>query len=155
MEGKWIVGYDGYCHLCSRAVRWIRKNDRKQRFRLVPLQQEEAMQFHPAASVSPRPPSETRIQQQSKPTNPEIRDQQQSKPTQAPIGSPDTVLLQMNGEVYDRSTAVLKIALHLRFPWPLLGIFLLVPRFLRDPVYNWVARNRKRWFWERSACYVP
>jgi predicted DCC family thiol-disulfide oxidoreductase YuxK len=56
----------------------------------------------------------------------------------------------MNGKMYDRSAAVLNIARHLRFPWPVLAVFLLVPQFLRDPVYDLVARNRKRWFGARS-----
>jgi predicted DCC family thiol-disulfide oxidoreductase YuxK len=60
----------------------------------------------------------------------------------------DTVRLIMEGKLYERSTAVLQIAIRLRFPWPLLGIFFLVPRFLRDPLYNLVAHNRRRWFGE-------
>ncbi len=66
-----------------------------------------------------------------------------------------TVKLIQGHKVYDRSTAVLRIACGLRFPWPLMGIFLLIPSFMRDPVYNMVARNRKRWFGERTTCYLP
>ena len=67
----------------------------------------------------------------------------------------DTVLLLMNEKIYHRSGAALRIATRLRFPWPLLGIFLLVPPFLRNGIYNLVARNRKRWFGTRSTCYLP
>ena len=67
----------------------------------------------------------------------------------------DTVLLMMNGKVHNRSGAALRIALRLRFPWPLLGIFLLVPPFLRNGVYHLVARNRKRWFGTRTTCFLP
>lgn len=67
----------------------------------------------------------------------------------------DSVLLVNHGRVYDRSGAALRIACGLRFPWPLLGILLVVPRFLRDPVYSLVARNRKRWFGVRATCYRP
>jgi predicted DCC family thiol-disulfide oxidoreductase YuxK len=70
-------------------------------------------------------------------------------------GGSDTVLLTENGKQYNRSTAVLRIAMGLRFPWPLLGALLSVPRFLRDPLYNLVARNRKRWFGTRDSCYLP
>jgi len=66
-----------------------------------------------------------------------------------------TVVLDVNGGIYLRSAAVLRIAMRLRFPWPLLGIFFLVPPFIRDAVYNLVARNRKRWFGTRSTCYIP
>jgi predicted DCC family thiol-disulfide oxidoreductase YuxK len=67
----------------------------------------------------------------------------------------DTVVLQTDGALYLKSSAVLHIARDLRFPWPLLGILWLVPRFIRNAVYDLVARNRKRWFGTRSTCYVP
>lgn len=75
--------------------------------------------------------------------------------TEERIVSGDTVVLFMNGRVYDRSTAVLKIVSRLRFPWPILAIFFVVPRVLRDAVYKMVARNRNRWFGRRSTCYLP
>lgn len=67
----------------------------------------------------------------------------------------ESVILVLNDRVYLRSAAALRIAIRLRFPWPLLGIFFIVPRFLRDPVYRIIARNRKRWFGERDQCYIP
>lgn len=44
-----------------------------------------------------------------------------------------------------KSTAVLRIARYLRFPWNLGFALVLVPRALRDPAYDWMARNRHRW----------
>ncbi|TFH23130.1 MAG: DUF393 domain-containing protein [Bacteroidia bacterium] len=73
-------------------------------------------------------------------------------------GSPsgaDTVVLQADGTLYLKSTAILLIARELRFPWPLFGVLWLVPRLIRDAVYDLVARNRKRWFGTRSTCYIP
>ena len=67
----------------------------------------------------------------------------------------NTVILMMDDHVYERSTAALKIAARLRFPWPLMVIFFMVPRFIRDPIYNVVARNRKRWFGQRTSCFTP
>jgi len=67
----------------------------------------------------------------------------------------DTVQLLMAGKRYERSTAALMIAIRLRFPWPLLGILFIIPLFVRDALYKMVARNRKRWFGERSTCYIP
>jgi predicted DCC family thiol-disulfide oxidoreductase YuxK len=66
----------------------------------------------------------------------------------------DTVQLIMDGKQYERSSAVLRIAVHLRFPWPLLGIFYLVPGFIRDAIYLQVARRRKRWFGEETRCVI-
>jgi predicted DCC family thiol-disulfide oxidoreductase YuxK len=67
----------------------------------------------------------------------------------------DSVLLVDGARVHARSTAALKVARHLRGAWPLLAAFLLVPRPIRDVVYDWVARNRYRWFGRRDACRVP
>jgi predicted DCC family thiol-disulfide oxidoreductase YuxK len=55
------------------------------------------------------------------------------------------VLLEAN-RCYLHSTAALRALRYLRFPWPLLYAFIIVPSFLRDPVYNLIAHNRYRWF---------
>jgi predicted DCC family thiol-disulfide oxidoreductase YuxK len=66
-----------------------------------------------------------------------------------------TILLLDGGEAFLRSTAVLRSLRHLR-GWPrLLMPLRWVPRPVRDPVYDWVARHRYRWFGRRTACYVP
>jgi predicted DCC family thiol-disulfide oxidoreductase YuxK len=66
-----------------------------------------------------------------------------------------TVLLIEDDKVFSQSTAVLRSLRHLR-GWPrLLRPLVLVPRFLRDPVYDLVARNRYRWFGRRTSCFVP
>ena len=66
-----------------------------------------------------------------------------------------TILLLDGGEVYLRSTAVLRALNHLHGPvrWlqPLLG----VPAFIRDPIYDVIARNRYRWFGRTATCFVP
>jgi predicted DCC family thiol-disulfide oxidoreductase YuxK len=67
----------------------------------------------------------------------------------------DSVLLVEGRRVYERSTAALRVARRLTGAWPLLSVFLLVPRPLRDAVYDWVARNRYRWFGRQDACRVP
>jgi len=67
----------------------------------------------------------------------------------------DTVQLLMAGKKFERSTAALMIVVRLRFPWPLLGFLFIVPPFIRDGFYKMLARNRKRWFGERSTCYIP
>ena len=139
--------YDGYCNLCSRAVRWIIRNDRTGRFRLEPLRPPQptgpSEQLQPQEQLRPpQPPEPPSVQSPQLPS------------VQSPA-DPDTVLLLRNGRIYSRSTAVLLIASRLRFPWPLLTALMVVPRFIRDPVYDFVARNRKRWFGERSSCYLP
>lgn len=67
----------------------------------------------------------------------------------------DSVLLIERGNVYQRSGAALRIARRLDGLWPVLFVFILVPPPLRDLVYNWIARNRYRWFGRREACMIP
>ncbi|MFY9341023.1 MAG: thiol-disulfide oxidoreductase DCC family protein [Planctomycetota bacterium] len=68
---------------------------------------------------------------------------------------PDSIVLLDAGRVRVKSGAALAIARGLRFPWPLLTVFWLVPSPLRDLVYDWIARNRYRWFGKREQCWVP
>ncbi|MCU1382246.1 MAG: thiol-disulfide oxidoreductase [Acidobacteria bacterium] len=73
----------------------------------------------------------------------------------APDPIPDTILLVADGTVYTGSSAVLRIARRLTFPWPLAFAFVVVPRPVRDWVYRIVARHRYRWFGRRDHCMVP
>ena len=60
-----------------------------------------------------------------------------------------------DGHVFTRSTAALRIARQLRYPWPLAYALIVAPRPLRDWLYDRVARNRYRWFGRREACMIP
>jgi predicted DCC family thiol-disulfide oxidoreductase YuxK len=68
---------------------------------------------------------------------------------------PDSLVLLEDGRLFTRSTAALRVARGLRFPWPLAYVFMAVPRPVRDWVYDTVARNRYRWFGRRDVCMVP
>ena len=67
----------------------------------------------------------------------------------------DTVTVVDGERVYIKSDAALYVAGRLPFPWPLLRCLAIVPRAWRDRLYNVVARNRYKWFGQKSACYVP
>ena len=67
----------------------------------------------------------------------------------------DSIVLIEDGRVYRKSDAVLRIARRLPGAWPLLYGAMAVPRVLRDAVYDWVARNRYRWFGRSDTCRVP
>ncbi len=66
-----------------------------------------------------------------------------------------TMVFLERGKVYTRSTAVLRIARHLRRPWRWLAAALVVPAPLRDWVYDRLARNRYRLFGRRQECLLP
>jgi predicted DCC family thiol-disulfide oxidoreductase YuxK len=54
-----------------------------------------------------------------------------------------------------RSTAAIRMARRLGFPWSLAGAALIVPAALRDLGYRVIARNRLRWFGQRNTCRIP
>lgn len=77
-----------------------------------------------------------------------------SKEFNFPAGT-DSVILIYEGKVYYESEAALKIAGLLSFPWNLTKIFCVVPKILRDKIYEWIARNRYKWFGKKNTCRVP
>ncbi|WP_034339859.1 thiol-disulfide oxidoreductase DCC family protein [Deinococcus misasensis] len=68
---------------------------------------------------------------------------------------PESVVLIEQDRIYVQSEAALRIAKHLKFPLSLLGLFVVVPRPIRDAVYDWIARNRYRWFGKQDHCMLP
>ena len=66
------------------------------------------------------------------------------------------VVLIDNGKLYLGSTAALKIGQTLKFPWSMLSSAgLIVPKFIRDWVYNQIAVHRYQWFGKRDFCMIP
>lgn len=72
-----------------------------------------------------------------------------------PANLDSMMLVETDGRVSWESTAALRTARYLKFPWPLFSILLLIPRFVRDLVYRWIARNRYRWFGKLESCPLP
>ncbi len=64
---------------------------------------------------------------------------------QLPSPPAESMLFLEDGHIFDRSTAALRITRWLRWPYRLLGALALIPRPVRDAMYDWVARNRRRW----------
>ena len=66
----------------------------------------------------------------------------------------ETNILLEDGRVWLKSEGSLRIFEELGFPWSLLAVGRLLPRFVRDRLYEIVARNRLRWFGVRQTCYL-
>jgi predicted DCC family thiol-disulfide oxidoreductase YuxK len=71
------------------------------------------------------------------------------------VNTLSTVVLQDGDRYYFKSTAALRIARMLGFPFSIAYVFIILPVPLRDVVYDWVARNRYKWFGKRDACWLP
>lgn len=67
----------------------------------------------------------------------------------------DSVMLLENNTVELKSTAALQIAKRLNGIYPALYAFIIFPKFMRDSVYDFVARNRYRWFGKQESCMIP
>ena len=66
-----------------------------------------------------------------------------------------TVVLIEDGRLYTKSDAALRAARRLPGLWALLYGFIVLPRPLRNMVYDWIARNRYRWFGKEEQCMLP
>lgn len=67
---------------------------------------------------------------------------------------PSVVFVDKTG-AYQRSAAVLRAVAKLGGLWPAVKVLLIIPRPLRDGVYNWIAKNRYKWFGKRDSCRLP
>jgi predicted DCC family thiol-disulfide oxidoreductase YuxK len=66
------------------------------------------------------------------------------------------VILIDRGKIFLGSTAALKIGKTLKFPWSILSYAgLIIPKLIRDWVYNQIAQHRYQWFGKREVCMVP
>ncbi len=67
----------------------------------------------------------------------------------------DSFILVEKGKIYKASTAGLKIYGRLPWYWKWTQVFWIVPAFIRDAVYHFIARNRYKWFGKKESCMIP
>ena len=67
----------------------------------------------------------------------------------------DSIILIDNQKAYLKSTAALRIAKYLKGPVSLLYGFTIVPVFIRNWVYDFIAKNRYKWYGKKDACMIP
>ncbi|MEO0066243.1 MAG: hypothetical protein RI983_1569 [Bacteroidota bacterium] len=81
--------------------------------------------------------------------------QQVLKQFHLPPNELGSFILLENNQIFTKSTGALKVARQLSGAFPLLYAFIIVPRFIRDGVYNIIARNRYKWFGKKESCMMP
>jgi len=72
-----------------------------------------------------------------------------------PMQTDSIILIQPFDGYATKSSAVLKIGRSLGGFYGVLYVFKIIPTFLRDKIYDWVARNRYKWYGKRDQCMVP
>lgn len=116
-----IIIYDGICNLCDGFILFVIDNDKKNKFKFTPLQDEF---------------SKTILKESNKDFE-------------------ESILFYRDGIIFSKSSAVIQIFFELGFPFNLIQIFMAIPKFVRDKIYDFVARNRYKWFGKRVSCRIP
>ena len=124
-----IILFDGVCNLCNGFVNFVIDRDPDGVFRFAALQSEAGRQL--------------------------VRDHGAVSSAGGEAALLQSVILIENGTLYRRSNAALRIARHLTPPWPLLYAFIVVPKPIRNAVYDQIAARRYDWFGQRDQCRVP
>lgn len=81
--------------------------------------------------------------------------QSQLKKFNLPLGELNTIFLIKDENFFHKSDAALEIAKGMSGLWPALYIFKIIPSFIRNFVYDLIAKNRYRWFGKQDACMIP
>ena len=77
-------------------------------------------------------------------------------PLELPWVDYSSLVLVEDDQIFTRSRAIIRLARHLIFPWPLLaGVLALVPSPLLDAVYRLVAQHRHRVIGRMDRCVEP
>ena len=122
---KSIILFDGVCNLCNTSVNFIIKHDTNNHFRFASLQSDAAKEQLLHNNIK--------------------NDKNQL----------DSIILIENNHIYYQSTAALLILKKLKFPINLGYVFIIIPVFIRDTVYHFIAKNRYKWFGKKDICRIP
>lgn len=137
-----IILFDGVCNLCHGVVKWVIANDPSMNFKFLPLQELDRIEELPDVS-------DVLLDKIKKAHNGQNQNDQSSDQDW------HTVMFLEDGVLYEKSTAVLRICRRLSGLYPVLYTYVLIPKGLRDWIYDVVAENRYRWFGKKSQCMVP
>jgi len=72
-----------------------------------------------------------------------------------PVDKMKSFVFIIEGKVYLKSAAALMVCRNLKGLWPLCYAFIIVPRFMRDGIYDWISSHRYKWFGVRQECMMP
>jgi predicted DCC family thiol-disulfide oxidoreductase YuxK len=118
-----VLLFDGNCHLCSGAVRFILRHERNPELLFASLDSAFASRLRSAYDLK------------------------------EPFS--DSLVLIESGRVLEKSEAALRICHYLKTPWNFSVVFYIIPRLIRDAVYDFIAHNRYKWFGRSETCMVP
>lgn len=71
------------------------------------------------------------------------------------VGALETMLFVEGGRIYRDTDAIVRVLRRVGGFCRIAVVAYLLPGFIRDPIYHWIARNRYRILGERKSCYMP
>ncbi|EPG66670.1 thiol-disulfide oxidoreductase DCC family protein [Leptospira wolffii] len=120
-----IVLFDGVCNLCNGTVNLLLDLDRKRVLRFASLQSEYAKKLV----------SDNGLESQ--------------------VEAVDSILVWDGKGLFSKSDAVLRITGYLGWPWKIFRLGIILPGRIRDSLYDFIAKNRYKWFGKTEACRMP
>ncbi len=66
-----------------------------------------------------------------------------------------SIVYLCKGKAHVKSSAALYVSKQLNGLWPMVFILVAIPPFIRNTVYNWVAKNRYKWYGKKETCWLP
>ena len=120
-----IILFDGLCNLCSSSVQFVIKHDTKAVFKFASLQSEIGQKLLLDNGI--------------------------------PITNNNfsSFILIEDHSIYKESTAALRVARKLNGLCPLLYAAIIIPPFIRNAFYQFIASNRYKWFGKKDTCWLP
>ncbi len=124
-KNKKIILFDGICNLCNSSVQFVIKRDKKDIFRFASLQSEPGQKLLAERGIDPEK-------------------------------TDSIVLIEPDVAYYTKSQAAIEIASELGGGWSFLRVFeYILPVTLRDLLYDFIARNRYKWYGKKDQCMIP
>ncbi|WP_055446043.1 thiol-disulfide oxidoreductase DCC family protein [Lacinutrix mariniflava] len=124
-NNKKLILFDGVCNLCSASVQYAITHDKNNVFMFAALQSDVGEQVINHFKIDA------------------------SKTDSILLYSPEKDSIKI------KSSAALHVAKGLGFPRNLLFVFLIVPPFIRNYVYDFIAKNRYKWYGKKESCWIP
>ncbi|KAF7829400.1 putative thiol-disulfide oxidoreductase DCC protein [Senna tora] len=119
-----VVVYDGVCHLCHRGVKWVIKADKNRKIKFCCVQSKAAEPYLNACGLE----QEDVLHR--------------------------FLFVEGLNSYSQGSTAALRVMSYLPLPYSALSSLLVVPRPVRDAVYDYIAKHRYKWFGKAEDCLV-
>jgi len=130
MNDGFIIFFDGVCNLCNGTVDFLLQADRSHGSTAKPRMPSFKVASLQGQTAAQRLPAEYRRELSS-------------------------IVLLAGDQVFTKSAAIWRIFARLPWPWRLVAVLRVLPPFLADAAYDWVARNRYRIFGKSDSCRIP